>query len=114
MSPPDATIALLSGPGGVSSAFSVPPFQFQQLEQKDIHTVLSSFDVLGSHTFTVAWPSARFRKDNPELYAAFLAAAKEATSIIAADPMGTARSCVNDSGSKLPLEMVTEVVTLAS
>ena len=50
MSPPDATIALLSGAGGVSSAFSVPPFQFQQLEQKNIHTVLSSFDVLGPHT----------------------------------------------------------------
>src|SRR3954468_4377943 len=28
MSPPDATIAMLSGAGGVSSAFSVPPFQF--------------------------------------------------------------------------------------
>jgi hypothetical protein len=47
MSPPDATIALLSGAGGVSSAFSVPPFQFQQLEKPNIHTVLSSFDVLG-------------------------------------------------------------------
>jgi NitT/TauT family transport system substrate-binding protein len=67
MSPPDATIAMLSGAGGVNSAFSVPPFQFQQLEQKNIHTVLSSFDVLGPHSFTVAWTSARFRKDNPEL-----------------------------------------------
>ena len=111
MSPPDATIALLSGAGGVSSAFSVPPFQFQQLEQNNIHTVLSSFDVLGPHTFTVAWTSARFRKDNPELYAAFLDAVKEATSIIAADPKGTAQSWINDSGSKLPLEMVTKVVT---
>ena len=69
---------MLGGKGGVSSVFSVPPFQFQQLEQKNIHTVLSSFDVLGPHTFTVAWTSARFRKDNPELYAAFLDAVKEA------------------------------------
>ena len=111
MSPPDATIALLSGAGGVSSAFSVPPFQFQQLEKPNIHTVLSSFDVLGPHTFTVAWTSARFRKDNPELYGAFLDAVKEATAIIAADPKGTAQSWINDSGSKLPLEMVTKVVT---
>jgi NitT/TauT family transport system substrate-binding protein len=111
MSPPDATIALLSGAGGVSSAFSVPPFQFQQLEQSNIRTVLSSFDVLGPHTFTVAWTSARFRKDNPELYAAFLDAVKEATAIIAADPKGTAQSWINDSGSKLPLDMVTKVVT---
>jgi NitT/TauT family transport system substrate-binding protein len=111
MSPPDATIAMLGGKGGVSSVFSVPPFQFQQLEQKNIHTVLSSFDVLGPHTFTVAWTSARFRKDNPELYAAFLDAVKEATAIIATDPGGTAQSWINDSNSKLPLEMVTKVVT---
>src|SRR6195952_406914 len=110
MSPPDATIAMLSGAGGVSSVFSVPPFQFQQLEQKNIRTVLSSFDVMGPHTFTVAWTSARFRKDNPELYAAFLDAVKEATSIIAADPKGTAQSWINDSGSKLPLETVTKLV----
>jgi NitT/TauT family transport system substrate-binding protein len=111
MSPPDATIALLSGAGGVNSVFSVPPFQFQQLEQKNIHTVLSSFDVLGPHTFTVAWTSARFRKDNPELYLAFLDAVKEATAIIATDPNGTAQSWIDDTGSKLPLEMVAKVVT---
>ena len=47
--------------------------------------------MIGPHTFTVAWTSARFRKDNPELYAAFLDAVKEATAIIAADPKGTAQ-----------------------
>ena len=36
---------------------------------------------------------------------------KEATAIIAADPKGTAQSWINDSGSKLPLDMVTKVVT---
>src|SRR3954468_4015445 len=111
MSPPDSTIALLSGAGGVSSVFSVPPFQFQQLEQKNIRTVLSSFDVMGPHTFTVAWTSARFRKDNPELYAAFLDAVQEATDIISADPKGTAQSWIDDSKSKLSLEMVMKVVT---
>src|SRR6202795_4645761 len=107
MPPPDATIAMLSGAGSVSSVFSVPPFQFQQLEQKNIHTVLSSFDVLGPHTFTVAWTSMRFRKGNPELYAAFLDAVKEATAIIAADPTGTAQSWIDDTGSKIPVETVT-------
>jgi NitT/TauT family transport system substrate-binding protein len=114
MSPPDATIAMLSGKGGVNSTFSVPPFQFQQLEQSNIHTVLTSFDVLGPHSFTVAWTSARFRKDNPELYTAFLDAVKEATAIIAADPKGTAQSWIDDTGSKLPLETVTKVVTGAN
>ena len=111
MSPPDSTIALLTGSGNISTVFSVPPFQFQQLAQANIHTVLSSFDVLGPHSFTVAWTSARFRKDNPELYGAFLDAVKEATAIIAADPKGTAQSWIADTGSKLPLETVTKVVT---
>src|SRR3954464_1843733 len=114
MSPPDSTIALLTGSGNINAVFSVPPFQFQQLEQSNIHTVLSSFDVLGPHTFTVAWTSARFRKDNPELYAAFVDAMKEATATVAADPKGTAQSWINDSNSKLPLDMVTKVVTAAN
>jgi NitT/TauT family transport system substrate-binding protein len=47
---------------------------------------------------------------NPELYAAFLDAVKEATAIIATDPKGTAQSWINDSSSKPALEMVTKVV----
>src|SRR3954454_24628148 len=111
MSPPDATIALLTGSGNINTVFSVPPFQFQQLEQKNIHTVLSSFYVMGPHTFTVAWTSARFRKDNPELYAAFLDAMKEATAIVSANPRQTAQTWIDASKSKLPLDMVTKVVS---
>ena len=109
MSPPDATIALLTG--NITTVFSVPPFQFQQLEQKNIHTVLSSFDVLGPHTFTVAWTSARFRKDNPELYGAFVDAMKEATAIVTANPKQTAQTWIDDTNSKLAVEMVTKVMT---
>src|SRR4051794_29355941 len=111
MSPPDSTIALLTGSGNISTVFSVPPFQFQQLQQNNIHTVLSSFDVLGPHSFTVTWTSARFRKDNPELYAAFVDAIKEATAIVSSDPAGTAQAWIDDSKSKLPLDMVTKVVS---
>ena len=46
--------------------FSVPPFQFQQLEKAGIHTVLNSYEVFGGpHTFTVAWTSSQFRDKNP-------------------------------------------------
>ena len=69
MSPPDATIALLSGAAGITSAFSVPPYQSQQLEKDGIHTVLNSYEVFGSpHSFTVAWASSQFRDKNPALY----------------------------------------------
>ena len=60
MTPPDATIALLSGGSEINCVFSVPPFQFQQLEKAGIRTVLNSYDVMeGPHTFTVSWTSAR-------------------------------------------------------
>ncbi len=39
--PPDATIGLLSGGSAFDSAFSVPPFQTQQLQDPAIHTVLN-------------------------------------------------------------------------
>jgi NitT/TauT family transport system substrate-binding protein len=111
MTPPDATIALLSGSSEVTSVFSVPPFQFQQLENPKVHTMLSSFDVMGgSHTFTVAWTSAKFRDKNPVLYKALIAALKEATDIVNKDKRAAAALWIEDSKSKLPLDMVTKIV----
>jgi NitT/TauT family transport system substrate-binding protein len=111
MPPPDSTIALMSGAGNITAVFSVPPFQFQQLQQGGIHTVLSSFDVVGPHTFSVAWTTARFHRDNPELYRAFLDAVKEATSIIAADPKSAAESWIKDSNSKLTPDLVAGIIS---
>lgn len=111
MTPPDATIALLSGGGEVSSAFSVPPFQYQQLENPAVHTVLNSYDVMGgSHSFTVAWTSARFRNQNPVLYKALIAALREATDIVNTDKRAAAALWIASSKSKLPLDMVAKLV----
>jgi len=112
MSPPDATIALLGGKSEVSASFSVPPFQNQQLEQAGIHTVVNSFDVMGgSHSFTVAWTSAKFREQNPVLYKALIAALREATDIVNKDTRAAAALWIGDSKSKLPLDMVTKIVS---
>lgn len=110
MTPPDATVALVTKSGTVSAAFSVPPFQVQQLEQPGIHTVLSSFDVMGPHSFTVVWTSSRFRKANPELYAAFLDAMREATQIVSDHPKETAETWIKDTNSKLPVDTVAGIV----
>ena len=108
MSPPDATIALLSGSGEINSVFSVPPFQQQQLEKPGVRTILNSFDVMdGPHTFTVAWTSARFRDKNPVLYKALIAALKEATDIVDKDRAKAAGYWIKDVNSKLPLDKVT-------
>jgi NitT/TauT family transport system substrate-binding protein len=111
LSPPDATIALMKGGSEITAVFSVPPFQYQQLENPEIHTVLNSFDVMGgSHTFTVAWAFASFREKNPVLYKALVEALKEATDIVNKDKQAAAKLWIEDSRSKLPLEMVGKIV----
>lgn len=110
MPPPDATIALMSGSGSITTVFSVPPFQSQQLQQGAIHTVMSSFDVVGPHTFSVAWTTSRFHRENPQLYGAFLDAVKEATGMIAADPKAAAESWIKDSNSKLTPDLVAGII----
>jgi NitT/TauT family transport system substrate-binding protein len=112
MSPPDATIALLSGSAEITCVFSVPPFQQQQLEKAGVRTILNSFDVMdGPSTFTVAWTSARFRDKNPVLYKALIAALKEATEIVDKDRAKAAGYWIKDVNSKLPLDKVTAVVS---
>jgi NitT/TauT family transport system substrate-binding protein len=112
MTPPDATVALLKGGAQITAAFSVPPFQYQQLEDKDVHTVLNSFDVIGgSHTFTAVWCSSKFRNDNPKMYQAFVAALKEATEIVNKDKQKAAQYWIDDAKSKLPLAMVSKIVS---
>ncbi len=109
--PPDATIGLLSGGSAFDSAFSVPPFQTQQLQDPAIHTVLNSFDVLGgSHSFTVAWSSRKFHDDNPKLYRALLDALAEATDILNADKRAAAMLWIEDSKSKLAPDLVVSVI----
>ena len=111
LAPPDATIGLLSGGSEYDSAFSVPPFQNQQLAQPGIHTVLNSYDVLGGpHTFTVAWLSRQFHDNNPKLYRALVDALAEATMILNADKRTAAALWIEDSKSKLPLDMVEQIL----
>jgi NitT/TauT family transport system substrate-binding protein len=111
MTPPDATVALLKGGAQISAAFSVPPFQYQQLEDPAVHTVLNSFDVMGgSHTFTAIWAPAKFRDGNPVLYKAFIAALKEATDIVNKDKPAAAALWIQNSKSKLSPEMVGKIV----
>jgi NitT/TauT family transport system substrate-binding protein len=112
MSPPDSTIALLSGAGDITSVFSVPPFQYQQLEKEGIHTVLNSYDVFGGpHTFTVAWTSTQFHDKNPALYKALVAAFAEATEMLNKDVKEAAQLWIDNVKSKLTVEKVAEIAS---
>lgn len=110
--PPDATLGLISGGGSFDSAFSVPPFQEQQLQNPAIHTVLNSFDVLGgSTTFTVAWTSKKFHDANPKLYRVLLDALGEANKIVNADKPAAAALWKEDLKSKLEPDFIAGIVS---
>jgi NitT/TauT family transport system substrate-binding protein len=112
MSPPDSTVALLSESAGITSVFSVPPFQSQQLEKAGIHTVLNSYDVFGGpHTFTVAWTSAQFRDKNLPLYKALVAAFAEATEMLSKDVRPASQYWIDNVKSNLTVDKVAEIAS---
>ena len=104
MSHPDAQLALLSGQSEITAHFGSPPFQYQQLKNPAIHTVLSSYDVLGGPaTFNVVWTTSKFRSENPRLYDAFVKALDEATALINKDRHWAAETYLRLSKDKAPL-----------
>jgi NitT/TauT family transport system substrate-binding protein len=101
MSHPDGMIAMLTGSGQVNSHFTSAPFQYQELENPAIHTVLSSFDVLGGPgTNSLVWGTSKFRDANPRVYEAFVKALEEAMTIINADKRAAAEFYLRVSKDK--------------
>src|SRR5712671_3223105 len=72
MAHPDATVALLSGSGGITGHFSSPPFMERELAKGRLHSILSTYDVLGGPaTLNVVWTRRQFLDENPKAYRAF-------------------------------------------
>lgn len=107
----DATAALLSRSAGVSAHFGNSPFQFAQLQDPGIKTVVSSFDILGGPaTFGVVWATAKFRDENPKLYQAVFDALGEAMEIINADKPAAAKLYVEMAGPGNRPEFVQDIL----
>ncbi len=101
LSHPDAQTALLSGQSEITAHFGSPPFQYQQLKNPAIHTVLNSYDVLGGpSTFNVVWTTSKFRTENPRIYDAFVKALDEAIAQINADRKAAAEAYLRISKDK--------------
>lgn len=87
ISAPDATVALLVKSGGITTHFSIPPYQEQALKDSGIQKITSSTDIMGAvSTQVVMSATVRFHDENPKIVAAALAAAKDAMAIIKDDP----------------------------
>ncbi|MBH3408926.1 ABC transporter substrate-binding protein [Pseudomonas glycinae] len=109
---PDATAALIAGGSEINAHFSSPPFQYQALQNPNVHKVLSSYDVLGGQaTFNVLYTTEKFHDENPKTYKAFYDALAEAEKIIKADKPAAAHAYIRVEQSKLPLALVEKIVT---
>lgn len=108
---PDATAALIAGGSEITTHFSSAPFYYQALENRNVHKVLSSYDILGGPaTFNVLYTTQKFHDENPKTYKAFYAALVEAAQIIQADKAKAADTFIRVQKSKLPREFVRRIV----
>lgn len=112
MSHPDGMIALLSGGSEINSHFTSPPFQYKELENPAVHTVLSSFDVLGGPaTFNVIWATDQFRRQNPKIYNAFVAALAEAIDTVNHDKRAAAQLYVKAAKSTDSVDSIYKILS---
>lgn len=109
---PDATAALIAGGSEINAHFSSAPFYYQALEaNKNVHKVLSSYDVLGGPaTFNVLYTTQKFHDENPKTYKAFYAALDEAAKLVKADKAKAAEIFIRVQKSRLAPELVRKII----
>jgi NitT/TauT family transport system substrate-binding protein len=85
---PDGMAAMLGGRSEITAHFTSAPFMYQELEDKRVEKVLSSYDVVGgAHTFNVVWATRKFVNQYPKVLEAFVAALDDVMQQIARDPV---------------------------
>lgn len=108
---PDATAALISGSSTISAHFSNSPFQEQALQNKNVHKVLSSYDIVGQRiTPVLVYATSKFPAENPKTYKAFVDALKEASAWIETHKQEAAETYVRVEKSKLDVAFVKSVI----
>lgn len=111
MSHPDGMAALLSEGGEVTSHFTSPPFNFRELENPKVRTVLTAREILEVPvSFNIAYTTEKFRQQNPRLLAAFLAAFKEATDWVNQDKRRAAERYIKLDKSKDSVETIEKML----
>jgi len=111
LSHPDGLAQMMSGKSEITAHLTSAPYQYEELEDKRVHRVLNSYDVLGGpHTFNVVYGSAKLYEGEPKLVKAFLAALGEAMKEIKADPHAAAELWVKADKSKLPVAQAEKII----
>lgn len=88
-----------------------PPYQYEELEDPRVHTILSSYNVLGGPaSFSAVWTRSEFTLNNPKTFRAIYNAIKEAMELIASDPRKAAEIYTLQSNSKFSVESIQKVI----
>ncbi len=108
---PQARDALIAGSDGITAHFSSPPYQNEELADRKIHRVLSSYDVLGGvATFAVMWTRSDFHELNPRTYQAVYDALKEALDILNKDKAHAAEIFLQQADSPYTVDFITKII----
>ena len=85
---PEATAAILKGGSEISTHFSSPPFQEQELAGNPaVHAILDSYDVLGGPSAaSLLYATEKYRAENPKTYRAFVEGLADAATLVKSDP----------------------------
>lgn len=108
---PDGMAALISGISEIDAHFTSPPYQYIELKRPNIHTVITSDEVLGGPgNFTMMYTTSKFRTENPKVYAAFLSALTKVIDQIKADKPRAAQVYLEMSHEKTTPEDILEML----
>jgi len=112
MKHPTAFAALASGGQAVKSHFATLPYSFQELQNKKIRTVLTSYDVFGGqHSVLLMMASQAFKDANPKTYAAVTKAFDQAIVWTNANPEAAAELYIKYTKTKLDSALVKAMLT---
>ncbi len=109
---PEAMASLLASGTEITAHLTTTPFKRIELRDARVRRLLASDSVLGgAPTGAMLWTTGKFRAENPKVYAALLAALKEAIDIIRKDPDRAARIYIETEKSNLEPAFVRELIT---
>lgn len=109
MNHPDGMSALLAKKD-ITAHFTAMPYLAKELENKDLHQVLSAKEAMGTNfSFIVGVTTTKFHDKNTEVYQAFIASVQEAVDFIQKNPQEAAELLADDY--KLTKEEVYKYLT---
>ena len=95
----DAAAALLSGSGAIVGHYASAPLDQMVRKTPGYRSIMNTDDIMGgSTTFTMISTRADFPQKNPKVYAAFIAALKEAHELIGKDKSTAADILIESMG----------------